>query len=408
MTNLLLIAYYFPPLGGAGVGRPLALFRRLPEFGVPAEVLTVKPVAYRHFEPDLLNDLDQSRIFRAGSLDPQRLMYLGGFRQVSNRAIDASRAADRWFPDSKKGWVRSAVRFGRALVENHRIQVVMSTSPPISAHLVAAQLARDFAIPWIADFRDFWTSYRAEDWFADASRVKRARELLSSIVEQAAVVTAANPAIAAYLGAGRTIYNSYDEKTAEAWTTAPDSAAFRIGVLGTVDQLCPVEPLLRLVAKMSESGLSIRIEHVGAMNEPGLATLLERYGLEGRFVSHGLRPRPETVAILSGCSMLYLGLAPGAGDGIVPGRIFDMIASGRPILASVAENGEVARLLSKVPELAYVAGHDLPDGAAFVSDVKRRYESGSLSYTPNRPSLHSFNQGAMVRQFADVIDGISG
>ncbi|MCK4574663.1 MAG: glycosyl transferase family 1, partial [candidate division Zixibacteria bacterium] len=64
MKRVLLVCYYFPPLGGAGVGRPLSLFRYLPQFGYECDLLTVKPVAYRGYEPELLEGLDQSRIYR--------------------------------------------------------------------------------------------------------------------------------------------------------------------------------------------------------------------------------------------------------------------------------------------------------------------------------------------------------
>ncbi|MBD3258674.1 glycosyl transferase family 1, partial [candidate division GN15 bacterium] len=117
----LLICYYFPPLGLAGVGRPLHLVWELPAFGWDCHVLTVKPVAYRAYEPELLEGLDKSIIHRSGSRDPQRLMYLLGMRKVSAQAIDrAKSASDRFFPDSKIGWVKPAVKLGRKLCRQRR------------------------------------------------------------------------------------------------------------------------------------------------------------------------------------------------------------------------------------------------------------------------------------------------
>ena len=59
MNKVLLICYYFPPLGGAGISRPLSLFKHLPEHGIDCDVLTVEPVTYRIYEPELLDGLDK-------------------------------------------------------------------------------------------------------------------------------------------------------------------------------------------------------------------------------------------------------------------------------------------------------------------------------------------------------------
>ena len=103
--RVLLICYYFPPLGGAGVGRTLSLFNELGDFGYDSHVLTVKPVVYRMYEEELLEQLDSSRIFRSGSIDPQRLLYLFGLRKVSSKYADGSRLVSKsFFPVSKVGW----------------------------------------------------------------------------------------------------------------------------------------------------------------------------------------------------------------------------------------------------------------------------------------------------------------
>ncbi len=143
-ARVLLVAYYFPPLGMAGVGRPLNLFKHLPSFGYDCDLLTVKPVAYRKYEPELLDGLDLSRIYRAGSFDPQRIMYLLGIRQVNPRTIArGSAVGEKLFPDSKIGWVRPAVRLGKKLHARNQYAAVISTSPPISSHLVGMRLAKE-------------------------------------------------------------------------------------------------------------------------------------------------------------------------------------------------------------------------------------------------------------------------
>ncbi len=117
--HILIICYYFPPLGLAGVRRPLALLKKMTALGHSVDILTVKPVTYFVYEPELLKGLDLSRIFRAGSTDPQRIMYLLGKRTITpGGAKSAKGMSPGIFPDSKKGRVRPAIKLGRTLVEN--------------------------------------------------------------------------------------------------------------------------------------------------------------------------------------------------------------------------------------------------------------------------------------------------
>src|SRR5574341_1987492 len=105
--KVLLISYYFPPMGGAGISRPLALFQNLPAHNYDCHILTVKPVLYRVYESELLQELDGTKIFLSGSREPSRLLYILGVRNISTKAADYSRMVSKnFFPDSKEGWIK--------------------------------------------------------------------------------------------------------------------------------------------------------------------------------------------------------------------------------------------------------------------------------------------------------------
>ena len=101
----------------------------------------------------------------------------------------------------------------------------------MSTHLVGMKLSREFKLPWIADFRDFWTGYKAEDWFQSENQIKKAQELMQEITATATTVTVVNPAIADYLGRGEVVYNSFDDDRARLWKR-PEGKDFIVGVLG--------------------------------------------------------------------------------------------------------------------------------------------------------------------------------
>ncbi|MEA2031430.1 MAG: hypothetical protein U9N55_07550, partial [candidate division Zixibacteria bacterium] len=354
MSNrrVLLICYYFPPLGGAGVSRPLALFKHLSELGWDCHILTVKSVAYRAYEPELLEGFDNGKIYRAGSFDPQRLMYYFGLRRVKASTISNTKAvSDRFFPDSKVGWVRPAIHLGRNLLENRKYNAVISTSPPISSHLVARKLSREFSVPWIADFRDYWTAYRVEDLYTSRPRrMKRGQKLLTSIKNEADYITAINESIGEYVGASDIIYNSFDRNLAELWSLPKSDKTYVIGVLGTLNDICPIRHLLRILTALRTAHYDlfdrVKVIQVGSYEKDWLLPQLEEFNLTDKFDLFGFQKREETIKLLSRSSLLYVGLPSVKEKGFSTGRIYTMLSSGRPILAAVPPDGEIARLIA--------------------------------------------------------------
>jgi hypothetical protein len=409
--RLLLICYYFPPLGGAGVGRPLSLFRLLPSLGIDCDVLTVKDVGYRVFEPELLNGLDISRIHRSGSRDPQRLLRLVGVRCVGSEPIrHAAPISSRYFPDPKIGWVRPAVRLARRLIRENRYSAILSTSPPVSCHLVAQKVQAETGLPWIADFRDFWTSHRIEDDVMDRARRERAWELINFIKDSAAAVTTCNPAISEYLGGGEVIYNGFDDNLVQHWQPPSDKTVVNIGLLGTFDELVPIEPLLKLLAILHERSPNlfdaVRLVQVGQVDPGWLETMLRRCDMPNICTRHGFQSRRRSIEILSESSLLYLSLASSKECGIVPSRLFDMLASGRPILAALPPGSAAADLIGRSDRACCFdpsKPEEVDRGAEFVERIAQQQLSGQLSIAASPEYARPFSAAAMVQKFADVI-----
>ncbi len=411
IPRVLLIGYYFPPLGGAGVGRPLSLFRLLPSHGILCDVLTVKPVAYRVFEPELLEGLDTSRIHRAGSRDPQRLLHLAGIRRVRETHIRrAGWISNRFFPDPKIGWVAPAVRLARRLVRENNYTTLISTSPPISCHLVAQAIQTESGQPWIADFRDFWISHKIEDVFPGRSRRERAWNLIGVIKDRAAVVTTCNPAISEYLGSGEVIFNGYDDSLARLWCAPSDRTVVNIGLLGTFDELVPIEPLLRVLSMLRDTSPElfkhIRLLPVGRVDEGWFRALLQEYGMLELCTRHGFQNRRRSIEILSEASLFYFGLASNKERGIVPSRLFDLFASGRPILAALPSGTAVADLLEESGNACIFDPSDagsVEKAVDFVGNLMQEHLSGELSVTACPAYAQPFTATAMVDRFAGLI-----
>ena len=407
--RVLLICYYFPPLGLGGVGRPLNLFKRLEHHWWECDVLTVKPVLYRAYEPELLKGLDASRIHRSGSRDPQRLLYLLGKRSIESSTISRGKpVADRFFPDSKVGWVGPAVRLGSRLLKKRRYDFLISTAPPISCHLVGMKLHEKFKVPWIADFRDFWTIYKLEDLYRGTPNLKRARALLDRITATATKVTTVNRSIAEYLKTGETITNGYDPDIARHWRREPDRSRFTIGLLGHQHDSRQIEPLLNVLKAViaKNPGLTerIRILQVGQIDPDWFRSLVREHGLDIELDLRLRQPREATVQILSDAHVFYYGISEREGSGFLPGRSFELIASGRPILAYVPVAGELSWLLEPVPNALCFSDRTLKQAADFVVEQAGAVAEDRYSFDPLSDYARQFSAEEIVRRFAQLME----
>lgn len=407
--HVLLVCYYFPPLGMGGIGRPINLFQELPRLGWDCHVLTVKGVAYRGYEKELAASLDQSRIHRAGSYDPQRLLYLLGVRQVGGTTIEGTRAASSlFFPDSKVGWVGPAVRLARKLCREHKFDVVLTTSPPVSSHLIGRQIAQEFNIPWVADFRDYWTVEPIEKAYHTDSFVRRGNDLLDRIRSGADALTAVNHAIRAYLGDGDVIRNAYNEHQALAWVVPPSSDRFCIGLPGNQTVSITWEPLLDAIAdaRRIEPAIDSRIElvQVGQIDPSAFRQAVERRSLRCRLSLHGQVSRTSFVEALNTTHLIYLGVPKIEGLQFVPGRIFDLLPSGRPILCNAPEGSEIAEILQATGNAFCFDENQINPAVQYLADCDGRFRAGMFEITPRPAYATPYGSSTMAGKFVSLFE----
>ncbi len=145
MKRVLMVAYHFPPLAGSsGIQRTLRFVQHLPSFGWQPLVLTCHPRAYPRLSDDLQSTIPPDTIVRrAFAIDTAKHLSVGG------RYLQALARPDRWI-----SWKPAAVREGLKMIEQFNPDVIWSTYPIATAHLIGAELAKRTGLPWVADFRD--------------------------------------------------------------------------------------------------------------------------------------------------------------------------------------------------------------------------------------------------------------
>ncbi|MCY7361395.1 MAG: glycosyltransferase, partial [Ignavibacteria bacterium] len=172
MEKVLIITYYWPPSGGAGVQRILKFVKYLPEFGIKPFIVTVNKdkASYPVLDETLERDIPkEAEVFRTDTFEPYELYskLLGkksiptGFSNESNpgtfQKFSRFIRGNFFIPDGRKGWINFAFREACRIIEKENIKTVVTTSPPHSAQIVGLKLKKKYNLNWIADLRDSWT-----------------------------------------------------------------------------------------------------------------------------------------------------------------------------------------------------------------------------------------------------------
>ena len=410
--NILLISYYFPPLGMGGVGRSYALYKYLPEFGYNVTVLTVRNILYPEHDFSLLDSEDEKSIIRSGSMDPSRILYRAGKRKGVSAGSGRSKAAFFYYPDSKRGWVPFALHKAKEIVKDRRIDVVITTSPPPSAHLVGIKLKAAFGIPWVADFRDLWFSLPIESVYPTRFQIKYARNLKERIVHSADSIVAVNNSIRDYLGRGEVIMNGADADIAGEWKrgAAGDKDRFVIGILGTINELCPVEPLLEAVAGIlpenPDLSRRLRIVHVGHCDLKVSSNLVSKYSLSDIVTLRGYLPKKEAISSLASVDLLYLSVNRFDNHDILPGRIFDYLVSGKPILGVVPTNSDAAALLGEYNFGKTVEPEQTTETADYILSLYESKMTNNRKADECKIDISKFSTRTMAEKYAELLGKI--
>ena len=162
--KVLIIAYYFPPMGLSGVQRTVKFAKFLPKYGWKPTVLTVEPTGYYAFDETLLKEAEEAgvKIVRTRSYDVNRILKKQGVIKMPSEWMRKALQfiGDLFFiPDTKIGWKSIAVRTASELIKQERFDLLFATAPPQTDFLIGAALKRKFEIPLVLDYRDAWLEY---------------------------------------------------------------------------------------------------------------------------------------------------------------------------------------------------------------------------------------------------------
>ncbi len=403
MARVLIVAYYFPPLGGIGSLRALGHASYLPDHGWETVVVAPRTGAY-HRDEQLR--FPEERVVRTGSLELSRVgkraLRTGG-DDVRSAEVGRVRGAARfvarhalYFPDAQVGWAPFALAAGRRALRGRPVDAIISSSFPVTAHVVARRLARRARVPWIAEFRDPWS-----EMLPHGVQRTRAARLERSLARDADALVMTSPTWAQrhaelWRRPVEVIPNGHDHAQAPSEVRPPGLVLAYLGTYYAETQasLAPVWAAAR------EVGVD-EIRIVGELH-PAMHAELDAAGLVERTRVTGFLPYASAMAELASASVAVIAGPtdePGILAGHVVAKTWEYLATDLPILYVGSVETDAARLLA------------LQDGATVASPadsaVMTRALQAAAAGARHARDASAFSRRTRAKALAGLLDRVT-
>ena len=432
MKRVLIITYYWPPSGGSGVQRWLKMSKYLPENAWQPVIYTAEDAEYPVEDPSLEKDVaPEAEVIRRPIVEPYSFYkkFLGikkgekvkaGFINEGAKKTGWKENLSVWLrgnlfiPDARCWWIKPSVKYLTKYLKEHPVDTIISTGPPHSMHLIARALHKKFNIPWVADFRDPWTDI---DFYKDLKLTRYAdrkhHRLENQVLTEATRVVTVGWDCAKGLeshGAKDVIVitNGYDfdcpilETDENLSQRQQETSLFTMSHIGIIGANRNPETFWQAIAELD---LSIKIRLIGQVDNSVLESIkrnnIEKYVEIISYIPHNqvIEEQKKSDVLL-----LFVNNTPNA-KGILTGKLFEYMASGRPILCIGPEDGDSARILNETQTGVTIGFDDKEKMKSVILDLYKKYQENQL-VTNDIQAVEKYSRRNLTKDFVNILNEI--
>lgn len=430
--KVLIITYYWPPTGGAGVQRWLKFSKYFRQFNWEPIIYTPSNPDFPINDPTLLKDLlPNIEILRTQINEPYDI-YRKIMRKKKTETVNQGFLSEGkenkflqkmmiwvrgnfFIPDARKFWIQPSISYLSKYLETHKIDAVISTGPPHSMHLIALGLKQQFNIPWIADFRDPWTQI---DFYNQLQLTKLAdnkHKKLEKIVLKSAnkVVTVsshwANDLQKLCNRDINVITNGFDADDFETNENNDLLSGFLLHHIGALNKDRNPHILWKVLGEIckenSEFKTDLKLKFTGKTDAAVFESLKQHDIFENAektdYMAHS-----EVVKLIVKSPVLLLPLNDTPNVlGIVPGKLFEYLAAKRPILAIGNEDGDSAKIIKDANAGKMVGFKDENKTKELVLELYNQFKQNTLFIKSN--SIEKYSRKSCAENYTNLLNEIS-
>lgn len=417
--RVLIFTYFFPPIASAGTLRTYSFAKYLPQFGWDPIVVSVKNDAHHIHDAEPLNNLPPSvKIVRTTYFELRHLK-----RKESAIRSNTQQFSRQWqrksieklsrflLPvDDLQGWFPFALANAMRLIRKEHIDAILTSSPPETAHLIGAAVHAITKLPWIADFRDEWTSdpYRQ---FPTPLHKQLNASLERLVVHRATAVVSATKFIT------DDFRNRYSRQKSEKFVTITNgfdydpvasthhhSSVFTIIHTGSFAKSDGPDVFFKALQFTLQNGTisrnELRVLFIGAY---GIAVPTDLKDVVSTIPFLPYHKMPEYFAQ---ADALLLVISPRRGKAANTTKIFDYIASGKPIFAIIPPEGQAAQLLRETKTGIIVAPDKITSITRELERMFQLWRNGNLTINANKQRITRYSRQNLTHSLAQVLNTI--
>ncbi|MCF8364469.1 MAG: glycosyltransferase family 4 protein [Bacteroidales bacterium] len=426
--KVLIITYYWPPGGGAGVQRWLKFVKYLPEFGWEPVVYVPENPEYTAIDHSLEKDIpDGTEILKTKVWEPYDV-YKKFVRLKKEDKINSAFVSEKkkpkltenlaiairgnfFIPDARKFWVKPSVKFIMQYLKKNPVDLIVSTGPPHSMHLIAHQLKQITGLPWIADFRDPWTQI---SYYRDLKLLpwadKKHKQLEKKMLAEADQVMVVSEGMkqefdAIFSRDYQVIPNGFDEDDIPKGKIIRDKkfSIAHIGSLATSRNPAALWEALKQIDD-ENAGFSEQLEiKLAGKVDINVLDMIKSYGLEKNLtlISYLSHDKVIEEQHKSAVLLLLIHDTPKAGL-ILTGKLFEYLSAKRPILCIGPEDGDAAKIISKTQSGATVNR----DNTLLIKQQILRFYNDFVQGTDFNGStkIERYSRKALTGQLSQIMD----
>jgi glycosyltransferase involved in cell wall biosynthesis len=427
MKKLLIITYYWPPTGGSGVQRWVKFAKYLGRFGWEPVIYTPSNPEQLATDESLLTDIPVGttivkrrivepyamyrKLFGGSSAKGVGVNPLNSQKKSFKQKLAIFLRGNLFVPDPRVSWVKPSVKFLMKYLQEHPVDAIVTTGPPQSMHLIGMHLREKTGIRWIVDFRDPWTEIHyfkhmgLLPWVA-----AKHRRMEQRVLETADAIIAVSAPVRDDFQA-RTpkpvvlITNGFDpvDFATPAPTLEPDCFSIVHTGLFASDgnPLMLWDVLARKCASDSTFKSQLRIRLAGK-TDPEIFEALSVRGLSGNLENLGYQPHWKTVQLQRSANILILPLRqePEYAKAL-PGKIFEYMASRRPVLGIGQEKGAAAAMLKECGAGVMYDWDRLEPLSNYVESAWERHLAGTDG--PTDGDIDEYSRISLTKKLVEIL-----
>jgi glycosyltransferase involved in cell wall biosynthesis len=432
MKKVLIISYYWPPSGGAGVQRWLKFAKYLRAYNWEPVIYTPlnpeAPAIDQSLEADIPEGIE---VIKTKITEPYTAYkkFVGRKKEDSiksgflseNKTPSLTENIAVWIrgnlfiPDARKYWIKPSVKFLRNYLKDHHIDAMVSTGPPHSMHMIAMGIKQKLIVPWLADFRDPWTNIDFYDKLKLTKLAdKKHRRMEAAVLQHAdKIVTVSNNWANDFntLGADKVevITNGFDPEDFN-FTKTDQRNTFSLCHIGSLNKDRNPKVLWEAIADICKENESFRkqlkLTFIGA-NDHSLKAALEKTGLidQAEFISY--LPHGDVLKEASKASVLLLLLndTPNV-EGIIPGKLFEYLALKRPIICIGSPTGDSSKIIHQTGTGKTIGFKNLDEIKIEMLELFAKFEKGE-SFSPDQEKINSYSRKMLTGKIANLLNELT-